>query len=755
MLFKTKFLLHSSLLVSAFVFACSAGDVGPDGTVDDGSTGSGGGGLSVDGSLDGVGANGGGIDDEIINAPPTASCADGNLDDDEACDDGNMMSGDGCGSNCRYVEPGWVCPDAGEPCRAFAKCGDSGVVFPEQCDDGNLNAGDGCSPTCKFEIGFTCDGSPSTCHATTCGDGMQEGAETCDVQGNTAPFDGCSATCQGEPTCTDMGCTSSCGDGLIIGAEQCDDGNGIKGDGCSDTCQEEPGYVCSQAPPCEGEDCTLNLPIVFRDFNESHPDFWPAYKEGDMDGHAPGIVTNKLDANGKPVYQASPELSHVTSADTFNEWYNTSANNAQIVGNIMLYANGQGGFVNRYGANGEQYFASVKTAQETGNYASQAACEDGCTNRARDPQYPFAGEEPLRCGEQDTTCQTERLAIDQENNDLMQLENQLANAMNQNPPNEDQIAQLEEDIATQEETITAAEDAFDTCLVDCQTAFDARIAECSAMCLPCSNNNAQWCVGGEQLALDGNPLFFPIDPPTPGILDDTRGAAKIPAQVYMGLGWPWEAGGTGDNPPAGSPMHNFHFTSEIAYWFEYTDGMQAEFSFIGDDDVFVYVNRRLLIDLGGIHVPLTGQFTFAANGNVTWSTSQPPDPGDEGPAGGPLDNGQTTVADLGLQDGGVYEIKVFHAERKPEGSSFQLTLSGFNTARSECLPVCGDGIIAAGEQCDDGEAENTGGHNRCNHDCTIGEYCGDGVVQPEAEQCDDADPAAPSTCAGCRLLVVK
>lgn len=753
MLLKPKISLQTTLILSAIAaaVACSAGEGNPD---DDNSTdlvdgSSSGGGLNLDGGSGGKG----GIPDDIIDAPPTESCADGVRDPDEACDDGNMNDGDGCGANCRYVEPGWVCPDEGEPCRAFAKCGDGAAVFPEQCDDGNLDPSDGCSPTCKFEIGWTCDSTPtapSTCRQTVCGDGAQEGSETCE-EANGQPFDGCSVVCQAEPECTDNGCTSSCGDGLIIGEEQCDDGNGTSGDGCSDTCQQEPGYICDQAPPCEGDDCTLQLPIVFRDFNESHPDFWPPYKEGDEDGFAPGIVMNRLDANGKPVYASSPALSHVTSAQTFSEWYTST--DALIVGDIMLYANGEGGYVNRYGANGEQYFAAVKTPQETGNYASQAACEDGCVNRARDPQYPFNGQVALRCEEQGTTCQTERLAIDQERNDLMQLVNQLANAENQNPPNEDLIADLEEQIAAQEEFIEETEAAFDTCLTECQEAFDERIATCEAMCFPCSNNNAQWCVGGEQLALDGNPLFFPIDD-APGILPDTRGAAKIPAQVYMGLGWPWEAGGTGENPPAGSPMHNFHFTSEIAYWFKYTTGMTATFRFIGDDDVFVFVNRRLLIDLGGIHVPLTGEFNFAANGNVTWSTSQPPDPGDEGPPGGPLANGATTVADLGLQDGGVYEIKVFHAERKPEGSSFQLTLSGFNTARSECLPICGDGIIAAGEQCDDGEELNTGGHNRCNADCTIGEYCGDGIVQEE-EECDDADPNKPQGCAGCFITVVK
>ena len=89
------------------------------------------------------------------------------------------------------------------------------------------------------------------------------------------------------------------------------------------------------------------------------------------------------------------------------------------------------------------------------------------------------------------------------------------------------------------------------------------------------------------------------------------------------------------------------------------------------------------------------------------------------------------------------------------GSDYAGRLSGFSTARSDCTAICGNGIIAAGEQCDNGEAENTGGHNRCNADCTIGEYCGDGVVQAGSEECDDADPARPSGCAGCRVIVVK
>src|SRR5690606_30526854 len=92
---------------------------------------------------------------------------------------------------------------------------------------------------------------------------------------NRLPFDGCSAICQAEPSCSNEGCISRCGDGLIIGNEKCDDGNTVDGDGCSSTCQEEPGYTCEQGSGCPdgGSDCPLTLPIVFRDFNVSHVDF--------------------------------------------------------------------------------------------------------------------------------------------------------------------------------------------------------------------------------------------------------------------------------------------------------------------------------------------------------------------------------------------------------------------------------------------------------------------------------------------------
>ena len=106
--------------------------------------------------------------------------------------------------------------------------------------------------------------------ADVCGDGVISGAEACD-DSNTAANDGCDAACAIETgfncTGTPSVCTPICGDGMVRGAEGCDDGNTTSADGCDATCVVEAGYMCSGEPSaccaptaevCDGVDNDCN-----------------------------------------------------------------------------------------------------------------------------------------------------------------------------------------------------------------------------------------------------------------------------------------------------------------------------------------------------------------------------------------------------------------------------------------------------------------------------------------------------------------
>ncbi len=290
----------------------------------------------------------------------TAGCGNRELDEGEVCDDGNEVSGDGCSADCRRIEPGFSCNASGSVCQVLAVCGDGVTARSESCDDDNLISGDGCSPTCKVEPGFACQGSPSACIKTVCGNGGLEGLEACD-DGNVFPLDGCDSNCQLEPDCSQGECTT-CGDNLLVPGEGCDDGNLEDGDGCSRDCEIEAGFTCTErvwrpTDVVNGNE-VLRVPVVYRDFKSSHPDFGTT-KEGDgCDGWVENIVAPTL-VTGKPVLNGngmSNAAACITSAQSFAEWYtNIPGTNSPIAGELVLFQGADGSFVNRFGVNGEQF----------------------------------------------------------------------------------------------------------------------------------------------------------------------------------------------------------------------------------------------------------------------------------------------------------------------------------------------------------------------------------------------------------------
>ncbi|MCC6660604.1 MAG: fibro-slime domain-containing protein [Phycisphaerales bacterium] len=98
----------------------------------------------------------------------------------------------------------------------------------------------------------------------------------------------------------------------------------------------------------------------------------------------------------------------------------------------------------------------------------------------------------------------------------------------------------------------------------------------------------------------------------------------------------------------GSTGKNFHFTYELNTNFKYQRGSGQTFMFTGDDDVWVYVDGKLVIDLGGVHSAVSQTIDMD---RCTW-----------------------------LEDGKTYSLKFFFAERHTTQSNFRIetTLSLIN-----------------------------------------------------------------------------
>jgi fibro-slime domain-containing protein len=106
----------------------------------------------------------------------------------------------------------------------------------------------------------------------------------------------------------------------------------------------------------------------------------------------------------------------------------------------------------------------------------------------------------------------------------------------------------------------------------------------------------------------------------------------------------------------------------------------AQLEFLGDDDLWVFINNRLVLDVGGVHVPSGGTVTIFATAGLVETEVWESDFGDVIS----VSENTYTLSDFDLEPGGSYSVSIFHAERQKEGSSFRLRLTGFDESNVEC-----------------------------------------------------------------------
>ena len=117
-----------------------------------------------------------------------------------------------------------------------------------------------------------------------------------------------------------------------------------------------------------------------------------------------------------------------------------------------------------------------------------------------------------------------------------------------------------------------------------------------------------------------------------------------------------------NNLTNGKFVHNYNFTAHLSVPIKTEMNGREVFSFSGDDDVWVFLNGVLVLDIGGLHSAKSGSFSINVDGTISSDV--------EGVA--------TKLIDAGLEKNRVYNLDFFYAERSTSSSNTKITLTNMN-----------------------------------------------------------------------------